>query len=78
MRVMEIGVQSFGKKLKVSIDVQSETWNQIMLHVSKQIEKLPSATQMDKKKKAKLAEAAAHLQSVRLAWRNEVMHPKQT
>jgi hypothetical protein len=78
MRVMEIGVQTLGRKLKVTIDVRNETWHQIMLHVNSRIEKLPSKTVRDKNRKATLAEAAAHLQSVRLAWRNEVMHPKQT
>jgi hypothetical protein len=39
---------------------------------------LPSKTPREKARKSSLASAAAHLQSVRLAWRNEVMHPKQT
>jgi len=78
MRALEVAVQAFGKKLKVEINIKTETWHQIMLHVNKQIEKLQSKTSMQKKKKAAYAEAAAHLQSVRLAWRNEVMHPKQT
>jgi len=78
MRVMELGVQTLGKKLKVDIDVRSETWNKIILHVNSKILALPSKTATQKKKKSSIAEAAAHLQSVRLAWRNEVMHPKQT
>jgi hypothetical protein len=78
MRALELGVQTLGKRLKVQIDVRTETWHQIMLHVNKQTQALPSATRAQKAKKSKFAEAAAHLQSVRLAWRNEVMHPKQT
>jgi hypothetical protein len=78
MRVLELGVQSLGKKLKVAIDVQNETWHQIILHVNNKIIGLPSKTAKQKQKKSAMAEAASHLQSVRLAWRNEVMHPKQT
>jgi hypothetical protein len=75
---MEIGVQTLGRKLRIKIDVNTETWYQIMIHVNRTIEKLPSKTQKEKHRKSRLAEAGAHLQSVRLAWRNEVMHPKQT
>jgi hypothetical protein len=78
MRVLERAVQAFGKKLKVKIDVHAETWHQIMLHVNKEVQALPSKTAAQRKKKSGYAEAAAHLQSVRIAWRNEVMHPKQT
>jgi hypothetical protein len=86
MRVMEIGVQAFGKKLKIKIDVKTEAWHQIMTHVtnaingsaSAKIPPMPSQTEAQKRKKSQYAEAAAHLQSVRLAWRNEVMHPKRT
>ncbi|MDH2357053.1 hypothetical protein QCM80_41680 [Bradyrhizobium sp. SSUT112] len=77
MRAMELAVQNLGKKLKVQINVKTETWHQIMLHVNKSIELLPSKTPAQKRKKALYAEGSAHLQSVRLAWRNEVMHPKQ-
>jgi hypothetical protein len=76
MRVMEIGAQTLGRKLKVAISVKDETWHQIILHVNGKVEKPPSRTPKEKKRKSKLAGAAAHLQSVRLAWRNEVMHPK--
>jgi hypothetical protein len=31
-----------------------------------------------KAKTKKLAEIASHLYNVKVAWRNEVMHPKQT
>ena len=78
MRAMELAVQTLGKKLKIQINVKTETWHQIMLHVNKSIEQLPSKTPAQKRKKSLYAGGAAHLQSVRLAWRNEVMHPKQT
>lgn len=78
MRVLELGVQTLGKKVKVKINVHTETWHQILLHVNKAVLALPSKTPRQKAKKSRYAVASAHLESVRLAWRNEVMHPKQT
>lgn len=78
MRVMERGVQALGRKVKVKIKVRDQTWHQIMIHVSNAVVKMPIKTSAQRTRKSKYAEAAAHLQSVRLAWRNEVMHPKQT
>jgi hypothetical protein len=78
MRVLELGVQALGKKMKIKIEPKEQTWYQIILHVNKAIEALPSKMASEMKKKSSYAEAASHLQSVRLAWRNEVMHPKQT
>ena len=81
MRVMEHCVQRFGKKLKVSINPNQEPWHQIMLHVHKQIGVLPGgvrATKAQNARKHKYATAASRLDHVRIAWRNEVMHPKTT
>ena len=78
MRVMELGVQAYGKKMKVAIDPQSENWSKIMDHVGKGIKAMPVDTPRRKAKKAKYALVAATLDHVRIAWRNEVMHPKQT
>ena len=78
MRVMEQVVQIFGKKLRIKIDPKHETWYQILVHVNKAIEKLPDKTTKQKEKKLKYKAASAHLDNVRIAWRNEVMHPKQT
>jgi len=78
MRVMEIGVQKLGKKLKVKIDPRRETWHQILLHANKSIDSLPAKSASQKARKAKMATCSAHLNNVRIAWRNEVMHPKAT
>jgi len=78
MRALEHAVQRLGKKLKVEIDVSTESWHQICLHINKQTEGLPKNTVAQRNKKIAYAAAASHLTSVRIAWRNEVMHPKQT
>jgi hypothetical protein len=76
MRVMEHGVQRLGTKLRVKINPMTEPWHKILCHVNKQIGAMPIGTTRQKKKQARYAGASAHLDNVRIAWRNEVMHPK--
>lgn len=72
MRVMEIGVQKFGDKLGV-LNTSEIVWQVILDQVNAAIKQLP------KSKEAKdYAEISAHLYNVKLAWRNETMHPKVT
>jgi len=78
MRVMENGVQRFGTKLKVKINPKTETWSKIMDHVNKEINNLPGKTEAEKRRRMRYASAATYVNHVRLAWRNEVMHPKET
>jgi hypothetical protein len=73
MRVMEHGVQSLGKRLKVT-QVETTVWQKILDQVNSAIKTLPAKAERTKK----IAEISAHLYSVKLAWRNEVMHPKST
>jgi hypothetical protein len=81
MRVMEHCVQRFGRKLKVTINVSSETWHQILVHVHNQVNSLPGGAKASKAqntRKKKFALAASRLDHVRIVWRNDVMHPKET
>lgn len=73
MRVMELAVQRFGDELGVALAAE-QNWQVILDQVNAAIRKL---NPRDKKTKA-YAEAASHLYNVKVAWRNEVMHPKQT
>jgi hypothetical protein len=78
MRVMELGVRALARCLKVrAIDPETANWNVIVDHVNVAINKLPTRTKAMKARKAELAGASAALNSVRIATRNEVMHPKQ-
>lgn len=73
MRVMELAVQRFGNELNVSL-VTEKNWQVILDQINAAIKKLDA-----KDTKTKLyAQAASHLYNVKVAWRNEVMHPKQT
>ena len=78
MRVMELGVQRLGSKMKIAINPKTETWYQIMQHVDNAIKAMPVKSALQKTRKARYAATAAHLDGVRIAWRNDVMHPKAT
>lgn len=73
MRVMEVALQEFGDALGVSFP-QDKNWQTILDQTNKAIKG------MDHKlaKTPQYAEAAAHLYNVKLAWRNPVMHPKES
>ncbi len=73
MRVVEIGVQLFGNKLGVSL-THEKNWQNILDEVNKAIRALNQKDTLTKQ----YAAISAHLYNVKLAWRNEVMHPKQT
>jgi len=72
MRIMEVGVQEFGKKLGVTL-VQEKNWQNILDEINKAVKALPKGPQA-----VEMAHAAANLYSVKVAWRNEVMHPNDT
>ena len=73
MRVMEIGVQKFGTKIGVNLTSQ-KNWQNILDESNKAIKAMDQKATETKA----LAAAAAHLYNVKIGWRNEVMHPKQT
>jgi hypothetical protein len=73
MRIMETGVQAFGTKLGVPL-ADEKNWQNILDEVNKKIKPLPSKDP----ETVKLSQASANLYAVKLAWRNEVMHPKDT
>jgi hypothetical protein len=70
MRVMERGVQALGSKLGV-IFADDKNWQVVLNEINKNI-----AAISDKSLKAEYSSISAHLASVKLAWRNPVMHPK--
>jgi hypothetical protein len=79
MRVLELGVRSLGRRFKIVIaDPRNETWANIVRLVNAKIEALPTKTRPQQARKRDMASASAHLNAVRIATRNEVMHPKQT
>ncbi len=77
MRVMEIGLQSFGDKLGVEL-TQGKVWQVILDQVNKTIRAMPEISPQQKEIKSLYGEIASHLYNVKLAWRNPVMHPKSS
>jgi hypothetical protein len=73
MRVMEFGVQKLGDKLTVKL-TEELYWQTILDRADKAIRALDQKAEETKK----LASVSANLYNVKLAWRNEVMHPKAT
>jgi len=78
MRVMESLVQKLGSRLKITINPKDETWFQIIVHVNKAIDKFPDKDTRQRERKARHKAISASLDAVRIAWRNKVMHPKET
>jgi hypothetical protein len=73
MRIMETGVQEFGTKLGVAI-ANEKNWQNILDEANKAIKALnPKEPQT-----VALSQVSANLYAVKVAWRNEVMHPKDT
>ena len=73
MRIMEIALQHFGTAVGVTL-VDEKVWQVILDQINAAIKKMDAK---QPKTKAYTA-AASHLYNVKVAWRNEVMHPKQT
>jgi|GEM_PF-5234153 hypothetical protein len=79
MRVMERTIQRFGKRLhcKLPSNLKDARWYEIQKAIKDVIDKLPYSTTREKNRKDKYYAMYAHLDSVRSAWRNKVMHPKE-
>jgi hypothetical protein len=73
MRVVEIGVQRFGDKIGVNL-ASEKNWQNILDESNKAIKAMDQKATETKA----FAAASAHLYNVKIGWRNEVMHPKQT
>lgn len=86
MRIMEVGVQLLGKKLKV--EKLNTEWGKILRGVNAALqgmtdERANSKTAVRrksflKKEIEKRSQQAIYLKHVKDAWRNRTMHPKQT
>jgi hypothetical protein len=73
MRIMEYALQRFGAKLGVTFP-ENKVWQMILNEVNSKIKAMDHKQPETKK----YAEIAGHLYHIKLAWRNEVMHPKAT
>jgi hypothetical protein len=83
MRIAEIGVQRFGRKLRVSLVTQTatritdRTWHQILDALNPVLKALPQDTPARKAKFEKYSAIQSYLYGVKDAWRNPTMHPRK-
>lgn len=77
MRVMEIGVQEFAAKLRVSLP-SDKMWGQMLNEIDQTITGMPRRTAKQREKATPLEEAAVYLHHVKNVWRNPTMHPKES
>lgn len=75
MRVLEVGLQALASKLSISL-AKDTNWQNVLNAVQSAMKMLPRSTRQEKDFLAKCSAAHAHLQSVKDAWRNDVMHPR--
>lgn len=75
MRVLEVGLQALASKLSISL-AKDRNWQDILNAVQGAMKVLPRTTRAEKDFLAKCSAVHAHLQSVKDAWRNDVMHPR--
>lgn len=73
MRVVELGVRRFGDKLGATL-TEEKNWQSILNDINSAIKAMDHKLPQTKA----YAATSAHLYNVKIAWRNEVMHPKQT
>jgi hypothetical protein len=73
MRIIEIGVRRFGDRLGIELTTE-KNWQPILDEINKAIKGMDHKLPQTKA----YAATSSHLYNVKIAWRNEVMHPKQT
>lgn len=75
MRAMELALHILARKLKVSLK-EDKNWGLILKEAREAAAKLPNTTSRQRRKREAYSEAFTHLDHVRLAWRNPVMHAR--
>jgi hypothetical protein len=84
MRIAEIGVQGFGKKLHVSLTKRTAnrltdlTWHQILDALNPKLKAMSQKTAPARAKHERYSAIQSYLYAVKDAWRNPTMHPRKT
>ena len=82
MRVMEFGIRRLAKRLKVKASkVRRKTWDTIIKEIDAAILALSALPNLSPKRRIvrdRCSEATAHLNHVRVAWRNPAMHAERS
>ena len=72
MRIIEKGVQLLGDHLEIQ-NTNTKTWGEIICNINAAIN-----NNKNQGKRQQYNEVTTYLTNIRIAWRNEVMHPKDT
>lgn len=85
MRVMELGVHHFGKRLGVNLVVSHPgrrvvelSWQNILDAINPKLKQRPQNTAQQKRRFEEISAIKSHLEAVKDAWRNPTMHPRET
>lgn len=76
-RVLELAMHSFAAILGRSLP-DDRQWQTFLDAINGGVANLPTSTEAERHRKSELAQAASNLYNVKLAWRNGVMHPKES
>ena len=83
MRVMEFGVQRFGKRLGVKLTsktvtkIHELTWHQILDKINTPLREMKVDSLAKKARQEKYSAMQGYLYAVKDAWRNPTMHPRR-
>ena len=82
MRIMEVGVQRFGRKLGVpatarqATKIKDKTWHDILNEINPKLKAMTATTAARKAKIEQYSAIQSYLYGVKDAWRNPTMHPR--
>lgn len=77
MRVIEVGIWRLGTALGIELNTKWGWQKLINDGLEPAVNALPERTDTERHRKKMLQQARAHLHAIRLAWRNDTMHPKE-
>lgn len=76
-RVLELVMHSLAAVLGRPLP-NDRQWQALLDAINGAVAGLPTSTEAERHRKSELAQAASNLYNVKLAWRNNVMHPKES
>jgi len=78
MRVLERGLQALARDLGMPKEQMERNWQQLLQDIEAKVKASPFKTASEKEARSRRAAAVAHLRNVKDAWRNDVIHPRDT
>ena len=76
MRAMEGALHKMTVAFKITLDPKKQDWQDMVNAVRTHLNQMPARDDAEKAEREKVADVAAHLEAVKIAWRNPTMHPR--